>query len=161
MWSLPSRFSDQDFIHISHLSHVCYMPSHPILLDLITQIIFGEPYKLWSSLLLSLLQPPATYYLLGPVLSTLFSDILSMCSSHGVRDQVSNPWKTACKIIFIYFNLYVLREEMVRQNILNRMMASISKIEFVCNLFKNAILICYCCSQIFENSQISRRFVCS
>jgi hypothetical protein len=30
-WSHPFRFSDQNFVYISHLSHACYMPypSHP------------------------------------------------------------------------------------------------------------------------------------
>jgi len=35
LWSLPFRFSDQNFVYISHLSHACYMPrpSHPPWLD--------------------------------------------------------------------------------------------------------------------------------
>jgi len=34
-WSLPFRFSDQNSVYISHISHVCYMscPVHLILLD--------------------------------------------------------------------------------------------------------------------------------
>jgi hypothetical protein len=44
---------------------VCYMihPSHPPWLD--NLIISGEAYKLWSSSVHSLLQPPVTSSLLG------------------------------------------------------------------------------------------------
>jgi hypothetical protein len=38
----------------------------PILLDLITLITSGEVNTLWSSSLCSLLQPPASYSVLGP-----------------------------------------------------------------------------------------------
>jgi hypothetical protein len=37
-----------------------------IILDLITLITFGKAYKLWSSPLCSILQPPVTSSLLGP-----------------------------------------------------------------------------------------------
>jgi len=40
-------------IHLNHL-------------HLVTIIIYGEPYKLWSSSLCNFLQPPITYFLLGP-----------------------------------------------------------------------------------------------
>jgi hypothetical protein len=39
--------------------------AHLILLDLITHIIFFKAQKLWRSSLCSLLQPPATFSLLG------------------------------------------------------------------------------------------------
>jgi hypothetical protein len=46
------------------------------------------------------LHSPVASSLLGPniLLSTLFLNILSLCSSLSVRDQVSHPYKTTAKI---------------------------------------------------------------
>jgi hypothetical protein len=47
-----------------------------------------------------------SYYfiLLGPniVLSTLFSNTVSLCSSLNARYQVSHPYRATCKMILLY-----------------------------------------------------------
>jgi hypothetical protein len=80
-WSHPLKFSHQNSVYISQLP-----------LDLITLTKFGEAYKLRSSSLRGLLQPPATSsLLLNILLRTLFSNIVNLRSSFSVRYQVSYP----------------------------------------------------------------------
>jgi hypothetical protein len=78
-WSLSLRFPHQNPACTSPLPHTCYLPTHLILLDLITPILFGEEYRSISSSLHRLFYYPAISALLGPhiLLSTLFSNTLS------------------------------------------------------------------------------------
>jgi len=67
-----------------------------------------EEYRSLSSTLCSFLLSPLNSSLLGPNihLSTLFSNILNLCSSLRVRDQVSHPYKTSAKIIVLYILIF-------------------------------------------------------
>ena len=75
-------------------------PAHLILLDFINREILGEKYRLLSSSLCSFLHSPVASSLLGPniLLSTIFSNTLSLRSSLNVSDQVSHPCKPAGRI---------------------------------------------------------------
>jgi len=72
--------------------------THVIFFYFITWTVLGEEYKSLSSSLCSFLHSPVTLSLLGPsILSTLFSNPLSLRSSLKVSDQVSHPYKTKAK----------------------------------------------------------------
>jgi hypothetical protein len=68
------------------------MPAHLILLNLITQIIFGEEYSSLSSSLCSFMHSSVSLSLVGPNirLNTPFSDTFSLRFSLYVSDQVSS-----------------------------------------------------------------------
>jgi hypothetical protein len=89
-WSLSFRFPHQNPAYTSPLIHMCYMPAHFILLDLITWTVLGEKYRSLSPSLYSFLHSSLTTSILGPniFLSTLFSNTLSLRSSLNVSSQV-------------------------------------------------------------------------
>jgi len=124
--SLPFEFYDRNFVCISHLSHACYIP-WLILLGFITLMISDEEYKLRSSSLCSILQPPAASSILGPniLLSTLFSNTLHVVALVW-EIKFHAHTKQQVKLLFFYFNLHVFGEGTGRQ-ILNWMKASIQR----------------------------------
>jgi hypothetical protein len=63
-------------------------PTHLILRDFITLIIFSEAYKLLRSSLYSLLQLLDTFFLLGQNIISI-----NLFCSLSVRDQVLHPHK--------------------------------------------------------------------
>ena len=90
-----------------HFFHSDYIPYHLNFLDLINLTILGERYKLWSSLLCSLLHSPFPS-LLGPNihLRILFSNTLSLHASLNVRDNVSHSYSTTGNIIVLYILIF-------------------------------------------------------
>jgi len=109
MGSLSFRFPYQNPVCTSPHPICATCPVHLILLDLITRIMFGEEYGSISSSLNSFLHFPVTWSLLGPntLLSTLFSNTLSLRSSLSVSNQVSRPYKTTGKIIVLYIFIFI------------------------------------------------------
>jgi len=110
MWSLSIRFPHQNPVGTSSLPIRATCPTHLILLDMITRIIFGEEYRSLRFSLCSFLHSPVTSSLLGPNIlrSTVFSNTLSLRSSLNMSDKVSHPYKTTGKIIVLYNLILVL-----------------------------------------------------
>jgi hypothetical protein len=72
-------------------------PSHSPALD----------YSNYSWRRVQIMKPLVTSFLFRPnvLLSTLFSDTLSLCSSLNDRDQISQPYRTTGKIIILYIGI--------------------------------------------------------
>ena len=104
----PSGFSTETLYTPLLFPISATYPAHHNLLDLIAREIFGEEYILLSSSLCSFLYSPVTSSLLNTniLLSILFLNTLSLHSSLSVSDQVSHPYKTTGKIIFLYILIF-------------------------------------------------------
>ena len=98
----PSGFPTKTLYTLFCIRATC--PANFILIDLITRAIFGEKYSSLSSSLCSFLHSPVTSSLWGPniLLSTLFSNTLSLRSPLNEKDQVSHPHKTTGEINVLY-----------------------------------------------------------
>ena len=82
--------------------------AHLNILDFITWTIMGQEYRSVRSSLCSFLHSPVPSSLLDPsvIISTLFSNTLSLRSSLNVSDQVSHPYKTTGRIIVLYILVF-------------------------------------------------------
>jgi hypothetical protein len=99
--------------------HACYMPCPSHLPWLYCSNYTWRRVKLWSSSLCSFLQPSITSSFLRQniLLSTLFSNTLSLYSSLNFRDQVLHPYRPTGKVIVLYILIFALldsrREETI------------------------------------------------
>jgi len=94
----------QNPVSTSPLPRMCHMlrPSHPFLFDHRNNIWLGvQLIKFLHSH--CYLTPPGPKYLL----SNLFSNILSLCSSFIARDEVLQPYKTTGKSIVLYVLIFI------------------------------------------------------
>ena len=100
---LPTKTLYESLLSPKHAT----CPAQPILLDWITRIIFGEQNRSLRSSLCSVLHSPVTSSFLSQNIfqSTLFSNILSLCSFIKMKDQVPHPYKTG-KITVLYILIF-------------------------------------------------------
>ena len=96
------RLHHQNPVYNSALPIQVTCPGHLTIFHVITWALVGDEYISLSKSLSSFLHPPVTSSLLSPniLLRSLFSNILSLCSSLSVSDQVSHPYKETSTIKF-------------------------------------------------------------
>ena len=103
----PSGFSTKTLYNYLFLMHTT-CPAFLILLAFMARTILCEKYRSFSSSLCSFLHSPLTSSLLGPKYSTqtLFSNNFSLRSSLNISGQISYPYKTTSRIIFLYILVF-------------------------------------------------------
>ena len=107
-WSLYLKFPHQNPVYPSPLTHTCCMPCPPHSSRVDHQTKLGEDYRSLSSSLCSFLHSPVTSSLLCPyvLLSTLFSNTLSLLPTFIDSDQVSHPYKTTGNTVVLYILIF-------------------------------------------------------
>jgi hypothetical protein len=116
-WSLSLRFLHQNLLCTlsSPLLHTCYVPrpSHSSSFVHMNNIWWGVSFSLCS-----FLHSPVTSPLLGSsiLLSTLFSNTLSLRCPLNVTNQVSNPYKITSKIIVLHILIFIFLDSKLEDN---------------------------------------------
>ena len=103
-WSISLRVYHQTLYTNLLFPTAATCPTHLIIFDVITRIIFGAENRSLNSAICTLPHSPIFSSFSGPkiLLSTLFTKTLSLRSSLNVSYQVSHPYKTTGTIIVLY-----------------------------------------------------------
>jgi hypothetical protein len=97
-------------------------------------VIFAEGWKLWSSSLCNILQPPVTLLLSDPIIlhSALFSDVLDLRSSFIVMDQDKEVRKQRVKITKYIMSTYTAPMQSLPFNFSNKNFTPVYHLSHAC-----------------------------